>query len=158
MSMKSKQKPSILVILGPTASGKSALGVKLAKKMNGEIISADSRQVYTGLNLGTGKITQSEMKGIPHHLLDVINPKKQFSVSEFKILAEKAIAEILAKEKLPILCGGTGFYIQAIVDGTVLPEVPPHTNPMERLRHEVEVASRQAAMLQPMQCPQPELA
>ncbi len=119
-------KPKILVILGPTASGKSALAVEMARKLGGEVISADSRQVYKGLNIGTGKITKREMKGVPHHLLDIVDPKKQFSVMEFKTLAEKAIEDILSRGKLPIICGGTGFYIQAIVDGTVLPEVAPN--------------------------------
>ncbi len=135
-------KPKILVVLGPTASGKSALAVTLARKFNGlnrskgsvgrtskdvlgEIISADSRQVYRGLNIGTGKITKREMKGVPHHLLDVASPKRQFSVAEYKTLAEKAIDEILALGKLPIVCGGTGLYIKALVDGMVLPEVLP---------------------------------
>lgn len=118
-------KPRILVILGPTASGKSGLAVKLAKKCHGEVISADSRQVYKGLNIGTGKITKKEMQGVPHHLLDVAWHQKTFSVDQFKTLAEKAIEKILAKGKLPIICGGTGFYIQALVDNFILPEVPP---------------------------------
>ncbi|NQV88665.1 MAG: tRNA (adenosine(37)-N6)-dimethylallyltransferase MiaA [Parcubacteria group bacterium] len=127
-------KPKILVILGPTASGKSDLAVKLAKKFNGEIISADSRQVYKGLDIGTGKITKKEMLGIPHHLLDVANPKKRFTVVEFKRLADKAITDILKRGKLPIICGGTGFYIQAVVDNVVLPDVPPN----DKLRVKLE--------------------
>ena len=117
------KKPKILIVLGPTASGKSSLAVELAQKFNGEVISADSRQVYRGLNIGTGKITKRETKGVPHHLLDVADPRRQFSVDRFKILAEKAIAEILARDRTPILCGGTGFYIQSISEGVVLPEV-----------------------------------
>ncbi len=119
-----KKLPKIVVILGPTASGKSTLAVELARQFNGEVVSADSRQVYRDLNIGTGKITQREMRGIPHHLLDVADPRRQFTVVEFKMLAEKAIDDILSRGKLPILCGGTGFYIQSIVDGVVLPEVP----------------------------------
>lgn len=115
----------IIVILGPTASGKSALGVKLAKKINGEIISADSRQVYKGLNIGSGKITKKEMRGVPHHCLDIVSPKKIFTVSDFKKHAEKAIEKILAKNKIPIIVGGTGLYIQAVVDNLVLPEIKP---------------------------------
>jgi tRNA dimethylallyltransferase len=117
-------KPKIVVILGPTSSGKSDLAVKLAKKFNGEVISADSRQVYKGLDIGSGKITKKEMSGIPHYLLDVVSPKKVFSVSDYKKLTEKKIEEILSRGKLPIICGGTGFYIQSIVDGIILPEVP----------------------------------
>ena len=130
-------KPKILVILGPTASGKTALSVELAKKFNGEIISADSRQVYKGMDVGTGKVTKREMKGIPHHLLDVADPRKRFTVADFKRQAEKAINEILSRGKLPIICGGTGYYIQAVVDGITPPEVPPD----KKLRSELEKKS-----------------
>jgi len=116
----------ILVILGPTATGKSDLAVKLAKKFNGEVISADSRQVYKGLNIGTGKITKKEMGDIPHYMLDVISPKKTFTIVEWKEQTEKIIKDLLSRGKLPIICGGTGFYIQSIVEGVVLPEVPPN--------------------------------
>ena len=124
----------LLVILGPTASGKSALAVELAKQFNGEVISADSRQVYKGLDIGTGKITKEEMQGIPHHLLDVADPKIPFSVEHYKILAEQAIIDIFTRQKLPILCGGTGFYISAVVDNISLPKVPPN----QELRKELE--------------------
>ncbi|MFA6552348.1 MAG: tRNA (adenosine(37)-N6)-dimethylallyltransferase MiaA [Candidatus Paceibacterota bacterium] len=124
---------SIIVILGPTASGKSDLAVKLAKKHDGEIISADSRQVYKGLNIGTGKITKKEMRGVPHHLLDVADPKKRFTVAEYQKLAREKISEIFSRNHLPIICGGTGFYIQSIVDGTVLPDVPPNEKLREKL-------------------------
>ncbi len=137
-------KPKIVVILGPTASGKSDLAVQLAQKFNGEVISADSRQVYTGLTLGTGKITKKEMQGIPHHLLDVVNPKKRFTVAEYKKLADTAIADISARGKLPILCGGTGFYIQAVVDNVTLPEVPPNV----KLRAELAKKSPQQLLTQ----------
>lgn len=120
-----KNKPKIIVILGPTASGKSDLAVLLAKKIKGEVVSADSRQVYKGLSLGSGKITKKEMKGIPHHMLDVVNPKKTYSVHDFQKGAIKAIDKILQKGKVPIVCGGTGFYIDSIVKGTILPEVKP---------------------------------
>lgn len=120
------EKNKILVILGPTATGKSDLAVKLAKKYNGEVISADSRQVYKGLNIGTGKITKKEMAGIPHHILDVKSPKQVYSVAEWQKEAKKIITDILSRGKLPIICGGTGFYIQSIVDNVVLPEVPPN--------------------------------
>ena len=124
----------IIVILGPTASGKSALAVKIAKKINGEIISADSRQVYKGLNIGTGKITKKEMSGIPHHCLDIVSPKKIFTVSDFKKRAEEALEKIFSKNKTPIIVGGTGLYIQAVVDGILLPEVRPNW----KLRKELE--------------------
>jgi len=115
----------LIVILGPTASGKSELTIKLAKKFNGETVSADSRQVYKGMDIGTGKITKKEMKSIPHYLLDVASPKRRFTVVQYRKLALKAINKIFEKGKVPILCGGTGFYIQAVVDGIVIPEVPP---------------------------------
>lgn len=118
-------KSNLIVILGPTASGKSELAVKLARKFNGEIISADSRQVYRGMGIGTGKITKKEMAGIPHHILDVVSPKRRFSVAEYQKLALRAIKKINRKNGVPIICGGTGFYIQSIVDGIIIPEVKP---------------------------------
>jgi len=121
--MELKRKLPILVILGPTASGKSDLAVTLAKKLNGEVISADSRQVYKGLDIGTGKITKKEMKGVPHYMLDVASPERSFSVARYQKMTYEIIDNILKRGKLPILCGGTGFYIQSIVDGLVLPEV-----------------------------------
>lgn len=120
------KKPTIIVVCGPTAVGKSDYAVTLAKKYNGEIISADSRQVYRGLNLGTGKITKKEMQGIPHHLLDVVSPQKNFTVTEFQDYGEKAIASILKKGKTPIICGGTGFYIDALVYTIKFPNVAPN--------------------------------
>ena len=131
--MVQSRNKKVLVIVGPTASGKSALAVRLAKKFNGEIISADSRQVYKGLDIGTGKITKREMRGIPHYLLDVANPKKQFSVSEFLILTNQAIAEIVKKNKLPMVVGGTGFYIDALAGRILLPDVPPNKELRKKL-------------------------
>jgi len=115
----------LIVILGPTASGKSELAIKLAKKFNGEIISADSRQIYKGMDIGTGKVTKKEMLGITHHLLDVASPKKRFTVTQYRKLTFGAISKIFKKGKVPFLCGGTGFYIQAVIDGILIPEVPP---------------------------------
>ncbi len=133
LSGTNRMKPKILVILGPTATGKSDFAVKVAKKYNGEVISADSRQVYTDLDLGTGKITKKEMMGIAHHMLDVVSPKKIFSVSEWLKHTKRIIEEIIARGKLPIICGGTGFYIQSIVDDIVLPEVPPNKELRKKL-------------------------
>jgi tRNA dimethylallyltransferase len=135
--MKKENKKKVIVILGPTATGKSDLAVLLAKIYNGEIISADSRQVYKGMDIGTGKVTKKEMGGVPHYLLDVASPKKFFTVSDYKKLANEAVEKILAKNKLPILCGGTGLYIQSIVDDLVVPEVPPDI----KLRKELEKKS-----------------
>ena len=118
----SKQK--IIVILGPTSTGKSNLAVNLAKKFNGEIISADSRQVYRGMDLGTGKITKEEMQGIKHYLLDVAAPTNtKFNVTKFKTLADKKIVEISKRGKLPILAGGTGFWIDAVTLNQTFPDV-----------------------------------
>jgi tRNA dimethylallyltransferase len=123
--MINPKKQKIIVVVGPTASGKSSLAVKLARKFKGEIISADSRQVYEGMDIGTGKITKKEMMRIPHYLLDVVNPKKQFTVAQYKRLAEKAIKKIIKRGKIPIICGGTGFYIQSITENISIPEIKP---------------------------------
>ena len=123
----------LIVILGPTASGKTDLSIKLAKKFNGEVVSADSRQVYKGMDIGSGKITKKEMLNIPHHLLDVANPKKRFSVVQYQKLALKAIKNIQKKNKLPILVGGTGFYIQSIVNDVAIPEVKPNCKLRKKL-------------------------
>ncbi len=144
--IKRGMKPKILVIVGPTATGKSDMAVRLAKKFKGEIISADSRQVYTGLDIGTGKVTKKEMRGIPHHLLDVANPKKRFTVVEYAAQAKKALKKIQDKNKLPILAGGTGFYIEALVDGIILPEVPP--NPKLRAALQKKTARELFNMIQ----------
>ena len=122
----SKEKKKIIIILGATATGKSNLAVKIAKELGGEIISADSRQVYKGLDIGTGKITKKEMRGVEHHLLDVVSPKKIFTVSEYQKITNSAIAEIVTKGKISIICGGTGFYIDAITKNIIFPEVPPN--------------------------------
>ncbi len=124
--MTSKTKEKIIVVLGPTASGKSALAIKLARRFGGEIISADSRQVYKGMNIGTGKVTKKEMQGIPHYLLDVASPKRRFTVFHFLKLAKKAIEKIFKRGKIPIICGGTAFWIYALIDGFKFPPVPPN--------------------------------
>ncbi|MBI2482397.1 MAG: tRNA (adenosine(37)-N6)-dimethylallyltransferase MiaA [Candidatus Vogelbacteria bacterium] len=119
-------KPKIIVIVGPTTTGKSALAIKLAKALNSEIVSADSRQVYQGLNIGSGKVTKKEMSGIVHHLLDIASPKQRFTVSRFKQAGSKAITQILQSGKIPIVVGGTGFYLDTLVNGLVLPIVKPN--------------------------------
>lgn len=119
-------KGEIIVILGPTASGKSELAVKLAKRFRGEVVSADSRQVYKGLDIGSGKITPKQMRGIPHYLLDVASPKRKFTVAQYKKLALGTIKKIQARGKIPILCGGTGFYISALLGDIEIPKVKPN--------------------------------
>lgn len=130
-------KPKLIIILGPTSSGKSALAIKLAKKINGEIISADSRQVYKGMDLGTGKITKAEQKIIKHHLLDVASPQQQYTVAQFKRDANRAIVQITSKSKIPFLVGGTAFYIYAVIDDWEIPEVKPNL----KLRKQLEKKS-----------------
>ncbi len=133
-------KTKIIVILGPTASGKSELAIKIAKSLpfgkKGEIISADSRQVYKGLNLTSGKIEgkwsnhsqkkQFLYKGVRHHLIDFVAPKKIYSVSDFQKDGEKALNEITSRGNIPIVCGGTGLYLDAILGKTFIPNVPPN--------------------------------
>lgn len=135
-------KPKIIIILGPTASGKSDLAVEIAKKLalskieglNGaEVISADSRQIYKGLDLGSGKITKKEMGGIKHHLLDVTSPKKTFTVAQYQKLAQKALQKIIKGDKIPIICGGTGLYIDSLIHSWKFPEVPPQPKLRKKL-------------------------
>lgn len=106
---------NLVILTGPTAVGKTSLSINLAKAINGEIISADSMQIYKGMDIGTAKIMPEEMDGVTHHLIDVIDPTEDFHVVRFKEMVEAAIEEIYAKGKVPIICGGTGFYIQAIL-------------------------------------------
>ncbi len=142
MHIMQTSKPQLLVILGPTAVGKSSLAVQIAEWIaqekvgdysGAEIISADSRQVYTGLDIGTGKITTEEMNGITHHLLDVADPHERFTAIQWKTLAEKAITEITAKGRLAILCGGTGFYISTLIDDLGFPDVEADTEEQNKL-------------------------
>lgn len=115
-------KPKVIALVGPTASGKSALGVYLAQKLKGEILSADSRQVYKGLTIGTGKISKKEMRGVPHHLLDLVSPKKQFTVDDYVKQGKK----ILPKISIPIVVGGTGLYVDMLLERMGYPNVPPN--------------------------------
>ncbi len=113
----------LIVILGPTASGKSGLAVRLAKKFNGEIVSADSRQIYKKMNIGTGKITKKEMRNIPHRLIDIIDLNKNFNSALYKKMAVRAIRDIQKRGKLPFLTGGTGLYIKSIVENIEFPKI-----------------------------------
>ena len=127
----------LIVIVGTNASGKSGLGVELAREYGGEIVSADSRQVYAGMNLGSGKITSEEMRGVPHHLLDVRRPGEFFSMADFQALAYEAIDGILDRGRLPFLVGGTGLYVASVTEGYVLSEQKPDP----ALRAELETRS-----------------
>ena len=113
-------KQKLICVVGTTASGKSDFGVELAKKYGGEIVSADSRQVFRGLDLGSGKITPEEMQGVPHHLLDVRNPNEFFSMADFQAMAYEAIDDILRRGRLPLLVGGTGLYVDSVAEGYLL--------------------------------------
>ncbi len=146
----------LIVVLGPTSSGKSSLAIRLAKKFHGEVISADSRQVYRELNIGTGKITKKEMRGVPHHLLNILSPKRIYTTNNFKKDAEQKIKDIAHRKKIPIICGGTGLYIDALVYNLKLPEAkpnPPLREKLEKLsagklfRKLEEVDPRRAKML-----------
>ncbi len=120
------QRQKVIAVVGPTASGKTSLGIFLAQKLKGEVISADSRQVYKGLDIGTGKVTKKEAAGIPHHLISITNPKKQFSVDDFVKLGTDAITTILNKKHVPILVGGTGLYADTLLGRMSYPNVPPN--------------------------------
>lgn len=126
-------KKPLLVLLGPTASGKTALSIEIAKEFNGEIISADSRQVYRYMNIGTDKIPPELREGIPHHLIDVANPDERFTVVDFMRLADRAISEILQRGALPILCGGTGLYINAVTENFQIPETGDNRDVRKKL-------------------------
>lgn len=127
----------LVIIAGTNASGKSGLGIELAAKYGAEIVSADSRQVFEGLNLGSGKVTAEEMKGVPHHLLDVAKPNDFFSLKDFQHLAYEAIDAIIARGKVPFLVGGTGLYVNSVADGYNLSEAEPDPE----LRKSIEAKS-----------------
>ncbi len=120
-----EHKPKLIAIVGTNASGKSSLSVALAAHYHGEIVSADSRQVYRGLDLGSGKITPAEMQGVPHHLLDVCAPGAFFTMADFQHLSYEAINSIHARGRIPFLAGGTGLYVDAVCDGFVLSNIEP---------------------------------
>lgn len=115
--MKEDIRPRIAVITGPTATGKTALGVELAKELGGEIVSADSMQVYRGMDIGTAKATKDEMGGVPHHMLDVAGPEESFSAAVYVSMADRCVEDILRRGRLPIVVGGTGLYIDSLVSG-----------------------------------------
>ncbi len=129
-----------MVIVGPTASGKSELAVRIAKKFKGEVISADSRQIYRNLDIGTGKVpgrriigSRTSYKGVPHHCIDFVSPKRTYTVAEYKKCAQKAISDIASRGKVPMLVGGTGFWIDAVVYDLDLPAVPPNPKLRKKL-------------------------
>lgn len=131
-------KPKVIVICGPTASGKTSLSIQLAQKINGEIISSDSMQIYKDMNIGTAKPDQQEMQGIKHYLLDFVEPNQRYSVAEYKKDAENAIEEILQKGKVPIVVGGTGLYVDSLIYGIEYPNIEFNENYRKELEQRAE--------------------
>ena len=137
--------PKILVVSGPTASGKTALAVELALAHNGEVVSADSMQIYRRMDIGTAKPTRAEMRGVPHHMLDVADPEEDFSVARYVELAARCVDDILARGRLPIVAGGTGLYIDSLLSGRTFARFDPDS-PLRR-KLEEELARRGGAAL-----------
>ena len=131
-------KPKVIVICGPTASGKTALSILLAQQIKGEIVSADSMQIYLDMNIGSAKPTEEEKQGIPHYLLDFVSPEQRYSVADYKNDAIAAIQTILQKGKTPIVVGGTGLYIDALIYGIDYPEVKLDSHYRQKLEEQVE--------------------
>jgi tRNA dimethylallyltransferase len=128
----------MIAVVGPTASGKTALAIKLARRFNGEIVSADSRQVYRGMDIGTAKPTKAEMRAVPHHLIDIKDPDEEYAVAEYKRDAVAAIHEILARKKVPILVGGTGLYVKTVLENLDIPHVPARPALRKKIEKEIE--------------------
>jgi tRNA dimethylallyltransferase len=133
-----KALPKVIIITGPTGSGKTELSLKLAKKIGGGIISADSRQIYKGMNIGTAKATKKELKSVPHHLIDIKNPDQDYSLAQFKIDALFAIEKIASIGKIPIVVGGTGLYIYALINNLEIPKVKPDKHLRKRLEKQIQ--------------------
>ena len=127
------EKIPLLIVAGPTATGKSDSAVELALRMNGEVISADSMQVYRGMDIGSAKVTREEMRGVPHHLIDCVDPSENWNVVRFQKEARRAVRDITSRGRLPILCGGTGFYIQALLYDIDFTQMEENTPLRERL-------------------------
>jgi tRNA dimethylallyltransferase len=137
-------KPKIIAVVGPTASGKTRIAIEVAKSLNGEVVSADSRLVYKDFNIGTAKPTLEEMSGIPHYLVDVESPTVTYTVSRYKQEADTKIKEILAKGKVPIIAGGTGFYIKALLEGLNIPDVDPNEDFRQEMENFVKTQGKEA--------------
>jgi tRNA dimethylallyltransferase len=131
-------RPKLIVIAGPTGSGKTALGVELARRFGGEVVNADSRYLYQGFSIGTAKPSLEERRGVPHHLIDILAPDDDFSLARYQHLANSAISAIVGRGNLPLLVGGTPLYINAVIEGWRIPAVPPHPHIRARLQAEGE--------------------
>lgn len=135
--MRKNKKPRLVAIIGPTASGKSALAISIAKKFKGEIVSADSRQIYKGMDVGTAKPTKKEIATVKHHLIDIKNPNENYSAAEYKRGAIEAVDGAIERGKLPILVGGTGLYISAIVNNWEIPQIKENKKLRRKLEREI---------------------
>lgn len=148
------EKPTVIVICGPTASGKTALSIELAKRINGEIVSADSMQIYKDMDIGSAKVTQEEMQGIKHYLIDCVYPNERYSVANYKQDAKKAIEEIIQKGKIPIVVGGTGLYIDSLIYEIEYKDIKineEYRKKLEKIREEqgIEVLYKKALEIDP---------
>jgi tRNA dimethylallyltransferase len=154
--MRWKGERPLILIVGPTAVGKTALSIRLAERFGGEIVSADSRQIYRGMDIGTAKATPEERARVPHHLLDIVSPDRWYTVAEFQEAALRAIADIHARGHLPFLVGGSGLYVRAVAEGLDIPRVPP--NPQLRAELEAEAAANPDALRARLAALDPEAA
>ncbi len=142
--IENRQSEILIVIVGPTAVGKTRLSLRLAEEFDGEIISADSRQVYRGMDIGTAKPTPEERARVPHHLIDVVAPDETFSLAQYQELTYDAIGDVSARVKLPFLVGGTGQYVRAVVEGWGIPRVPPNEELRAELYRQAEIEGEEA--------------
>jgi tRNA dimethylallyltransferase len=141
--VQAHNKVIIPIILGPTAVGKTGYAIDFARAVNGEIISADSMQIYRGMNIGTAKPSQAERRAVPHHMLDIIGADEEFSVGAYKSLAEQKINEVLSRGKIPIICGGTGLYVRALLYGHDFAETPRSSDIREKYRAILEARGKE---------------
>ena len=151
------EKPPVIAVVGATASGKTALGIEIAQHYNGEVISADSMQLYKGLDIATAKPTPEEMQGIPHHLISVLEPAHACSVAQYTDMAREKIAQVQSRGKLPVIVGGTGLYLDSLLDNIQFPDIPADAALRERLQKEAEIRGN-AAMRERLRGCDPESA
>lgn len=138
------KKPVVIAVVGPTASGKTSLSIELAKLFNGEVVCCDSRTIYKYMDIGTAKPTEEERQGIPHHMLDLVEPDRVYSAAEFQREGTVVLHDVIARGKTPIVCGGTGFYSRALLEGLSIPEVPPQEELRESLQELAENEGNEA--------------